>query len=68
VLDGLVARVPSGRVSELEEVAAAAVFLASSDAANIHGITLPVDGGMAAPLRVAPASQPNHLAREVAAA
>ena len=68
VLDGLVAGVPSGRISELEEVAAAAVFLASSDAANIHGITLPVDGGMAATFRVAPISQLNRLAREVAAA
>jgi NAD(P)-dependent dehydrogenase (short-subunit alcohol dehydrogenase family) len=27
------------------EVAAAAVFLASEDASNIHGATFPVDGG-----------------------
>jgi NAD(P)-dependent dehydrogenase (short-subunit alcohol dehydrogenase family) len=54
VLDALTAGVPGGRVSELAKVAAAAVFLASSEASNIHGITLPVDGGMAAAIRVAP--------------
>jgi NAD(P)-dependent dehydrogenase (short-subunit alcohol dehydrogenase family) len=53
-LDTMTAGVPSGRVSEAEEVAAAAVFLASSEASNIHGITLPVDGGMAAAFRVTP--------------
>jgi hypothetical protein len=55
-LDALTAGVPSGRVSELAEVAAAAVFLASSEASSVHGITLPVDGGMAAAFRVAPSA------------
>lgn len=34
-----------GRVAEPDEVAAAIVFLASSDASNIHGTSLIVDGG-----------------------
>lgn len=37
--------IPAGRFGEPEEVAAAAVFLASSQAAYINGINLPVDGG-----------------------
>jgi meso-butanediol dehydrogenase / (S,S)-butanediol dehydrogenase / diacetyl reductase len=37
---------PLGRVGEPEDVAAAATFLASSDAAWITGHTLPVDGGL----------------------
>jgi len=45
-LKGMVASVPSGRMSEASEVAAAAVFLASDEASNIHGATIPVDGGM----------------------
>jgi len=45
-LKGMVAGVPSGRMSEAQEVAAAAVFLASDEASNIHGATIPVDGGM----------------------
>ena len=36
---------PLGRVGEPEDVAAAVVFLASTDAAWITGHTLPVDGG-----------------------
>lgn len=35
----------TGRVAEPDEVAAAIVFLASSDASNIHGTSLIVDGG-----------------------
>jgi NAD(P)-dependent dehydrogenase (short-subunit alcohol dehydrogenase family) len=41
-------RVPSRRMSTPEEVAAAVVFLASAEAANIHGAVLSVDGGWAA--------------------
>ncbi len=41
----VLAAIPSGRMSTPAEVAAAAVFLASDDAANIHGSTLSVDGG-----------------------
>jgi NAD(P)-dependent dehydrogenase (short-subunit alcohol dehydrogenase family) len=41
-------RTPSGRPSRPEEIAAAVVFLAGDDAANIHGATLMVDGGLTA--------------------
>jgi NAD(P)-dependent dehydrogenase (short-subunit alcohol dehydrogenase family) len=44
----LIARVPSRRMSSLDEVAKAVVFLASDDASNIHGSTLSVDGGFSA--------------------
>jgi NAD(P)-dependent dehydrogenase (short-subunit alcohol dehydrogenase family) len=44
----VLARIPSRRMSTPEEVAAAVVFLASGDAANIHGAILSVDGGWAA--------------------
>jgi NAD(P)-dependent dehydrogenase (short-subunit alcohol dehydrogenase family) len=44
----VLARIPSRRMSTPEEVAAAALFLASDAAANIHGATLSVDGGWAA--------------------
>jgi NAD(P)-dependent dehydrogenase (short-subunit alcohol dehydrogenase family) len=44
----MIAGMPSRRASEPAEVAAAVVFLASDDAANIHGATLSVDGGRAA--------------------
>lgn len=42
---------PLGRVGEPEDVAAAAVFLASRDASWITGHTLPVDGGFLANVR-----------------
>lgn len=41
-------RLPSRRISTPEEVAAAVAFLASDDAANIHGAILSIDGGWAA--------------------
>ncbi|ORA37065.1 SDR family NAD(P)-dependent oxidoreductase [Mycobacterium aquaticum] len=44
----VLARIPSRRMSTPEEVAAAVVFLAADDAANIHGAVLSVDGGWAA--------------------
>jgi NAD(P)-dependent dehydrogenase (short-subunit alcohol dehydrogenase family) len=44
----MLARLPSRRMSTPEEVAASVVFLASDDAANIHGAILSVDGGWAA--------------------
>ncbi len=37
---------PLGRVGRPEDIAAAVAFLASSDAAWITGVTLPVDGGI----------------------
>lgn len=39
---------PLGRVGEPDDIAAAAAFLASSDAAWITGVSLPVDGGLLA--------------------
>jgi NAD(P)-dependent dehydrogenase (short-subunit alcohol dehydrogenase family) len=39
---------PLGRVGEPEDVARAALFLCSDDAAWITGVTLPVDGGLTA--------------------
>ncbi|PWG62787.1 SDR family oxidoreductase [Sediminicurvatus halobius] len=42
------ARIPLGRFAEPEEVAAAVAFLLGPDAAMIHGISLPVDGGFSA--------------------
>lgn len=41
-------RLPSRRMSTPDEVAASVAFLASDDAANIHGVVLSVDGGWAA--------------------
>ena len=41
-------RIPSGRFATPEEIAAAVVYLASSGAASVTGVTLPVDGGLTA--------------------
>jgi NAD(P)-dependent dehydrogenase (short-subunit alcohol dehydrogenase family) len=42
------ARIPLGRAGRPEDIAHAALFLASDDAAYITGVNLPVDGGTAA--------------------
>ncbi|WP_460125984.1 SDR family NAD(P)-dependent oxidoreductase [Pseudomonas sp. S2_C03] len=47
LLDYLAAQIPMGRVGEPEEIANAALFLASSDASFVNGIELFVDGGQA---------------------
>jgi len=44
----LIASIPLGRAGTPEDVAAAVWFLAGPDAAYITGVTLPVDGGLAA--------------------
>jgi NAD(P)-dependent dehydrogenase (short-subunit alcohol dehydrogenase family) len=45
-LDQVLTRVPTGRVGRGEELASAAVFLASDAASYITGVLLPVDGGL----------------------
>ncbi|AKJ04793.1 NAD(P)-dependent dehydrogenase (short-subunit alcohol dehydrogenase family) [Archangium gephyra] len=47
ILDSLAASVPMGRLGEPDEVAKAAVFLASEDSSFVNGSELFVDGGMA---------------------
>jgi len=44
----LLARVPSGRFSSVDEVAGAVAYLVSKDAVNITGHTLVLDGGLTA--------------------
>jgi len=46
--DKVVARIPSGEWSEPEELAGAAIFLASSASRLINGVTIPIDGGYTA--------------------
>ena len=41
----IIARIPHGRWGEPDEIAGAAVFLASRASDYVTGITLPVDGG-----------------------
>ncbi|EFG65361.1 SDR family NAD(P)-dependent oxidoreductase [Streptomyces sp. SPB074] len=48
MLRQLTAAAPDRRPGTGEEVAAAVAFLAGPDAAHIHGVTLPVDGGFLA--------------------
>jgi NAD(P)-dependent dehydrogenase (short-subunit alcohol dehydrogenase family) len=48
VLERVAAWYPLGRVGEPEDVANAALFLASNEAAWITGVALPVDGGLLA--------------------
>ena len=45
LLAPIIALIPSGRMTTVDEVGAAVAFLASDAAANIHGATLRVDGG-----------------------
>jgi len=43
----LLVNIPAGRMGLVEEIAAAAVYLASNEAAYVTGQTLHVNGGMA---------------------
>jgi 3-oxoacyl-[acyl-carrier protein] reductase len=45
--EAILARVPAGRLGGAEDIGAAAVYLASSEAAYVTGQTLHVNGGMA---------------------
>jgi NAD(P)-dependent dehydrogenase (short-subunit alcohol dehydrogenase family) len=47
LLDYLTALIPLGRIGQPDDVAKAAVFLASDDAAFITGVELFADGGIA---------------------
>ena len=47
VKDQFVAQIPMGRIGKSEEIATAALFLASSDSSFVTGIELYVDGGTA---------------------
>ena len=47
-LDGLAKMAPAGRPAEPEEIAAAALYLASDESGFVHGAILPVDGGRVA--------------------
>jgi len=44
--DAIIARVPAARLGSVEDVAAAAVFLASNEASYVTGQTVHVNGGM----------------------
>jgi NAD(P)-dependent dehydrogenase (short-subunit alcohol dehydrogenase family) len=45
IIDQVARTLPARRAASPAEIAAAAVYLASSDANFVHGVTLPVDGG-----------------------
>jgi len=47
LVKGLISTVPLGRMGRPDEIAKAAVFLASNDSSFVTGIELFVDGGMA---------------------
>jgi 3-oxoacyl-[acyl-carrier protein] reductase len=46
VLEGMVAHTPIGRMGEPDDIANAYVWLASDQAAFVHGTVLSVDGGL----------------------
>jgi NAD(P)-dependent dehydrogenase (short-subunit alcohol dehydrogenase family) len=47
-VDQIATTVPAKRAARPEEIAAAALYLASDDASFVHGVILPVDGGRSA--------------------
>lgn len=47
LLDHLTSQIPIGRMGQPEDIAKAAVFLASDDSSFVTGIELFVDGGIA---------------------
>lgn len=46
VLEGMVQHTPLRRMARPEEIAEAYVWLASNSASYVHGMTLPIDGGL----------------------
>lgn len=48
LMEKIIERIPMGRGAQPEEVASVIAFLASSDAAFVNGVNLPVDGGVTA--------------------
>ena len=44
----VIARIPGGKWAEAEDIAGAAIFLASPASKLINGVTIPVDGGYSA--------------------
>jgi NAD(P)-dependent dehydrogenase (short-subunit alcohol dehydrogenase family) len=47
-LQGVLARIPAGRVGSIDDVAAAVIYLASEAAGLVTGAVLPIDGGWTA--------------------
>ena len=45
--EGILARVPAGRLGTPADIASAAVYLASDEAAYVTGQTIHINGGMA---------------------
>jgi 3-oxoacyl-[acyl-carrier protein] reductase len=45
--ESILSKVPAGRLGASEEIAAAAVYLSSNEAAYVTGQTIHVNGGMA---------------------
>jgi NAD(P)-dependent dehydrogenase (short-subunit alcohol dehydrogenase family) len=47
MIAGLIAQTPLGRMSDPDDIAAVALFLASDDSASMTGSEISADGGMA---------------------
>jgi NAD(P)-dependent dehydrogenase (short-subunit alcohol dehydrogenase family) len=43
----MASKIPLGRIANAQEIARAALFLASDESSFVCGIDLPVDGGLA---------------------
>ena len=57
-VNALVERTPMGRLPEVEDIANAALFLASDESAMITGHTIPIDGGVTAYIGIS--GKPSH--------